>query len=203
MLIPNEVLTAIKSRRSIRYYTSQVVPREVIEQVLEAARWSPSAHNRQPWRLAVVTNQSTKDTLAHAMGEQLRADREADDDPISVIEADVARSHRRITGGAVVIIICMSMKDMDHYPDVRRQTAERMMAVQGTAMAAQNIMLAAHAGGLGACWLCAPLFAPQVTKDILGLPHDWEPQGLLTLGYPDGEPKVKSRKRIDELVVWR
>lgn len=199
----NNVLTTIQSRRSIRYYTSAAVPRSALDRLLEAASWAPSAHNRQPWRFAIVTTETTKTTLAQAMGEQLRADRLADNDPLPVIEADVARSHRRITGGAVIIVICLSMQDMDKYPDARRQTAEHTMAVQGAAMAAQNLMLAAHAEGLGAGWLCAPLFAPQVVIDILGLPRDWEPQGLLTLGYPEGEPKLKSRKPLDAVVTWR
>ena len=199
----NAVLTAIKSRRSIRYYTSAVVPRSVLDCLLEAASWAPSAHNRQPWRFAVVTTETTKGTLAQAMGEQLRADRLADNDPLPVIEADVARSHLRLTGGAIIIVICLSMQDMDKYPDARRQKAEHTMAVQGAAMAAQNLMLAAHAEGLGAGWLCAPLFAPQAVTDILGLPRDWEPQGLLTLGYPEGQPKLKSRKPIETRVAWR
>jgi F420 biosynthesis protein FbiB-like protein len=199
----NDILTAIQSRRSVRYYTSEAVPRPVIDRLLEAACWSPSAHNRQPWRFAIVTTATMKTTLAQAMGEQLRADRLADNDPLPVIEADVARSHRRISGGTVIIIICLSMNDMDKYPDARRQNAEHIMAVQGAAMAAQNLMLAAYAEGLGACWLCAPLFAPQAVKDILGLPRDWAPQGLLTLGYPESEPKPKARKPIENVVVWR
>lgn len=199
----SEVFSAIQSRRSIRYYTSEAVPRPVLERLFEAACWAPSAHNRQPWRFAVVTTETTKATLAHAMGEQLRADRLADNDPLPVVEADVARSHRRITGGSAIIVICLSMNDMDKYPDARRQNAEHTMAVQGAAMAAQNLMLAAHAEGLGACWLCAPLFAPQAVQDILGLPRDWEPQGLLTLGYPESEPKPKARKPVETVVAWR
>lgn len=198
-----DLQTLIRSRRSIRQYTGGEVPREVVQRVLEAAIWAPSAHNRQPWRFAVLRSAAIKATLARLMGAQLRSDRLSDGDPAAVVEADVNRSFTRITGGPVVVVVCLSMRDMDKYPDPRRQAAEHVMAIQGTAMAAQNLMLAAAAEGLGACWLCAPLFAPQAVQDSLGLPYDWEPQGLLTLGYPVGEPKLKSRQPADSVVLWR
>ena len=74
------------------------------------------------------------------------------------------------------------MADMDQYPDDRRQQAERVMAVQSVALAAQNLLLAAHAEGLGACWMCAPLFCPDVVRDALALPEDWEAQALIHAG---------------------
>jgi nitroreductase len=66
------------------------------------------------------------------------------------------------------------------------------MAKQSVAMAAQTLWLAAHAAGLGACWLCAPLFVPELVAKTLNLPPDWEPQSLLTLGWP-AEEKIKTR----------
>lgn len=199
----SELLRIIQNRRSVRRYSEQAIPSDVLERILEAGIWAPSAHNRQPWRFAVVQSQGIKSTLARMMGEQLRTDRLADGDPPAVIEADVNRSFTRITGGPVVIVICLSMDDMDKYADTRRQSAEHMMAVQGAAMAAQNLMLAASYEGLGACWLCAPLFAPQAVRDVLGLPHDWEPQGLLTMGYPSADPKPKPRRPANSVIVWR
>ena len=84
------------------------------------------------------------------------------------------------------------MIDMDSYPDKKRAEAERTMTIQSVAMAAQNLWLAAHSLGLGACWLCAPLFVPELVRQTCRLPADWEPQGLLTLGFP-AEEKVKER----------
>ena len=126
------------------------------------------------------------------MGERLRQDRLADGDPPEVIAQDVARSYNRITGAPVLIIVSTSMVDMDAYPDARRRHNEWVMATQSTAMAAQNLWLAAHAEGLGACWLCAPLFVPDLVRQTLNLPADWEPQGMLTLGYP-AEERTRSR----------
>ncbi|WP_420628165.1 nitroreductase family protein [Candidatus Leptofilum sp.] len=181
-----------RSRRAIRRYRDQPVPPDLLNQLLETAAWSPSAHNRQPWRFAVLNAPASKERLARAMGERLRADRTADGDPPDVIERDVARSFARITGAPVLIVVCLSMADMDSYPDPRRSLAERTMTVQSVAMAAQTLWLAAHAAGLGACWLCAPLFVPELVQQTLKLPPDWEPQGLLTLGWP-AEEKEKTR----------
>ena len=137
------------------------------------------------------------------MGDRLRADRSADGDPVEVVEADAHRSYSRITGAPTVIVFCLTMKEMDVYPDERRQKAEHAMASQGTAMAIQNLLLAAHAEGLGACWLCAPLFAPTTVKAVLGLPPDWAPQGLVTMGYPVAEPKPKARRSVEAVTLWR
>lgn len=195
-LQPQALLGLIKSRRSIRRYAQKPVPRETIERLLEAAIWAPSAHNRQPWRFAVLTGAGDKDRLAAVMGQHLRADRTADGDDPADIERDVARSYARLTGAPALIVVCLSMADMDRYPDARRNHNEWVMAAQGTAMAAQNLLLMAHALGLAACWLCAPLFTPELVRDTLGLPVDWEPQGLITLGEAAAAAPPKPREPL-------
>lgn len=195
------LLKLIKSRRSIRRYLNEPIPPETIVRLLEAATWAPSAHNRQPWRLAVLTQAADKERLAGAMGARLRADRTADGDDPADIERDVARSYARLTGAPVVIVICLSMADMDSYPDPRRARNEWVMAAQSTAMAAQNLLLLAHAEGLAACWLCAPLFVPELVRTTLKLPEDWEPQGLITLGRP-AETREKPRAPVDTKVKF-
>lgn len=151
----------------------------------------------------VITNPQTKVALARAMGERLRTDRLQDGALADVVDADVARSHARITGAPVVILVSLTMADMDQYPDDSRNQAEYLMAVQSTAMAGQNLLLAAHAAGLGACWLCAPLFCPQVVTEAIDLPVDWQPQGIITLGYPANEGKARSRRPMAEVTIHR
>jgi len=197
-----ELSEAILARRSIRRYTAQPVERATVERVLDAARWAPSAHNRQPWRFAVITDEARRGQLAHAMGDQLRTDRRADGDPPELIEQDVSRSIARISQAPVVIVVCLTLGDMDHYPDARRQTAERLMATQSVAMATQNLLLTAHAEGLGACWLCAPLFCPDTVSATLSLPADWEPQALITLGYPANTGKPATRQPLETRVIF-
>ena len=114
----------------------------------------------------------------------------------------VAISHARLTGAPVIVVPCLTMEDMDAYPDLRRNHAEWQMAVQSVALATQNLLLAAHAAGLGACWMCAALFVPDLVRQVLDLPEHWQPQALITLGYP-AEVKVKERAPLHERIVWR
>lgn len=196
-----DVLTAIRERRSIRRYSEQPVAADVVERLLAAATWAPSAHNRQPWRLAVVMTHDAKTRLALAMGDKLRADRLADGDAPDLVEQDITRSYTRLTTAPVVIVAGLTMADMDAYPDIRRKRAEYLMAVQSVAMALQNLLLAAHAEGLGACWLCAPLFCADAVRDSLNLPADWEAQAIITLGYAANEGKPPFRRAVSEVML--
>jgi coenzyme F420-0:L-glutamate ligase / coenzyme F420-1:gamma-L-glutamate ligase len=189
-------------RRSIRRYLSLPVARELIDSLLEAATAAPSAHNRQPWRFLIIESQTSKQKLAGAMGERLRADRLRDGDPVDAIEADVSRSHARLTNAPVLVLVCMTLADMDRYADERRSRAERLMAVQGTAMATQNLLLAAHTAGLGACSMCAPLFCSETVSAALALPRDWEPQTIVTLGYAADQGKPFRRRPLDEVARY-
>ncbi|MEP7357800.1 MAG: nitroreductase family protein [Anaerolineales bacterium] len=193
----------LRARRSIRRYTPQPVPPEVVERLLAAAGWAPSSHNRQPWRFATLTALEAKTRLARAMGDRLEADRLGDGDPAEAVAADTAKSFARITQAPVVIVVGLTLADMDAYPDARRAAAERTMAVQSVAMAVQNLLLAAQAEGLGACWMCAPLFCPEVVNQALDLPADWEAQALVTLGYPASAGKPATRRPIHELILTR
>ncbi len=201
MEVDQAMLAVIRGRRSIRRYQDRPVPRSLIEQLLEAARWAPSAHNRQPWRFVVIEAAARKAGLAASMGERLRVDLTADGLPPDAIERQVRRSHERITTAPLVIVFFLILAEMDRYPDPRRQDAERTMAVQSVALAVQNMLLLAHAQGLGACWMCAPLFCPDVVRAELNLPADWIAQGLLTVGYP-AEARSKDREPIESKVVW-
>ena len=190
------------SRRSLRVYENRPIDKILLRELLEIAIWSPSAHNRQPWRFAVVTDSLQKENLARKMGARLTRDLTTDGVSQDVIDADVNRSYSRIIGASALICLCMTMVDMDSYPDEKRNLAERIMAIQSTALAGQNLLLAAHAAGLGACWMCAPLFCPDVVQEALDLPADWQPQALITLGYPAQE-RTRSRDPLETRVLWR
>ena len=197
-----EFLRLAQGRRSIRRYQNRPVDRLILQELLIAAMWAPSAHNRQPWRFCVVTGEEAKQRLSAHMGERWRRDLSADGADPSFIQRRVAISHARIAGAAALIIASVSMADMDVYPDEQRSQAEWLMAVQSVALACQNLLLAAHAHGLGACWMCAPLFVPELVRTVLDLPDTWQPQTLITLGYA-AEEKSKEREPLATRVVWR
>ncbi|HEY47459.1 MAG: hypothetical protein AMJ88_09500 [Anaerolineae bacterium SM23_ 63] len=193
----------LTARRSIRDFESVPIATEVIERLLTAACSAPSAHNRQPWRFCVILDESYKDRLARSMGEVLRIDRLSDGIDPDEAQAEVHRSYDRLTGAPVVIVICLTMEDMDRYLDEPRAHAEYLMAVQSVAMAGENLLLMAHTEGLGACWMCAPLFTQDIVTEILDLPSSWEPQGLIILGHPAQEGRDRSRMPLDRVVLWR
>lgn len=195
-----EFMEAAKRRRSIRRYETKSIDDDQLTCLLSAARWAPSAHNRQPWRFTVLRGRAAKEKLADAMGAKLKIDRTRDGDAVAVIAADMQRSKARIAEAPLVLIVSMTLVDMDSYKDEVRREAERIMAIQSTAMAVQNILLAATSIGLGACWMCAPLFCSDVVKSTLELPVDWEPQALITVGLPANDGKVSERKSIEMLV---
>ncbi len=197
-----QLLSLIAHRRSIRRFQPRPVAPELLDRLLESAHWAPSAHNRQPWRFVVVRDERRKRSLVDQMAERLAADLRAAGATQAEIAADTDRSRARLTGAPVLIILCITMRDMDVYPDERRQSLERMMAAQSAAMAAQNLLLAAHAAGLGACWLCAPLFCPDVVRGSLDLPDDLEAQGAIILGYP-AEERTKTREPLETRVIIR
>ena len=194
---------AIESRRSVRSYRPDPLPAALIERLLRAAGLAPSSHNRQPWRFVLVRDAATAAVLARAMGERLAEDRRRDGDASDLIDRDVARSFARITGAPLLLLVCATLEEMDSYPDARRREAERLMAVQSTAMAAQNLMLAAAAEGVATCWMCAPLFCPETVRDTLALPPAWQPQGLITLGRAAAPARGRSRKALAEILVER
>jgi len=199
LLVATELMVG---RRSVRRYDEAKVAPAIVEELLRLAVHAPSAHNRQPWRFAVLNDAGPKEKLALAMGERLRRDRSGDGDSREAIEADVARSRTRITTAPVVIVVCMTLEDMDPYSDARRRQAEHEMAAQSTAMAVQNLLLAAHAAGLGACWMCAPLFCGDAVREALELPLEWLPQALITLGWPENSGKALSRRPLADVVRY-
>ena len=123
------------------------------------------------------------------MGERLRADRLRANDRVEEIDRDVARSRERITSAPVVIVVCLSTINLD-------DQYERLMAMQSVAASIENLLLAAHEAGLGACWMAAPLYCPDVVRAVLQLPDDWEAQALITIGYPADAGQAQRARRF-------
>jgi len=193
----------LRSRRSIRRFRPDPVPAAVIRRILETAIYAPSAHNDQPWRFAVVTDLSVKARLAEAMAADFRRDLEKEGLPEADIAARLERSRRRIQEAPVVVILCMDATGMNNYPDPKRQQAEMTMAVQSTALAGLQLLLAVHAEGLGGVWTCGPLFTPETVRAALDLPATWQPQAMLFIGYPAESPSIPERKPLEQVALFR
>jgi coenzyme F420-0:L-glutamate ligase/coenzyme F420-1:gamma-L-glutamate ligase len=201
-LTPTDLHAFLRTRRSIRRFKADLIPDSVIEDILTTATFAPSAHHRQPWRFAVMTELSVKKKLADAMAEKFQQELENDGLLLDEISKRVARSKERILSAPVVIILSVDMSDMDTYPDIRRNKAEYIMATQSAANAGMQLLLAAHAEGLGSVWVCSPLFAQDSVQAVLNLPKTWEPQAMYFLGYPAETPQARERKSIKEISKW-
>jgi F420 biosynthesis protein FbiB-like protein len=192
----------LRSRRSIRRFLTDPIPAASIDRILITAAFAPSAHNRQPWRFAVVSTSCGRSRLADSMAAEYRGDLGADGMAAAQIEDLVERSRARINAAPLVIVLCMDMSDMDTYPDPRRANAERTMALQSAASAGTTLLLAVHAEGLGAVWNCSPLFAPRAVSAALRLPPTWEPQALFLIGRPAESRATPTRKPVSTTTIF-
>jgi nitroreductase len=161
-----DVLEAIKQRRSIRQFMEQAIERKLLEQILDAARWAPTAGNQQRWRFIVVTDPTVKEMV------------------------------RKVSPGifatpAAFIVICA-----EKAPDAGDWDEWTYLA--DCAVAAQNIMLAAHALGLGSC--IAISYARTALKEILDIPDQVKPELIVTLGYPAEDPSPPPRLPLSQIV---
>jgi coenzyme F420-0:L-glutamate ligase/coenzyme F420-1:gamma-L-glutamate ligase len=115
------------------------------------------------------------------------------------IESDKrAERVERFATAPVLILACLTMVDLRKFPDSERQMCERDLAVQSFGAALQNLLLAAHAKGLGACWFCAPAFCKETVRNILKIPDAVEPQAFVAIGYAAEKPQVPIKKLPEE-----
>lgn len=197
----NTLAALLQSRRSVRKYQARPVSRELIEQVLEAARWAPSPHGKQPWRFVVLTRREVKLQLADRMGDTWRQNLEMDRQDTEIVNVRLEKSRERILNAPVIIIACLYLEDLDCYPDEKRQADETIMAIQSIGAAIQNMLLMAYDMGLDTGWMCAPLFCPEVVCEALDLDKRLVPHALVTMGYAAADPKRRERLPLSSLIV--
>ncbi len=165
-----ELWEALRTRRSIRSFKSEPLKRERIEKVLDAARIAPSAANRQPWHFVVVTDAAKRESLAGAYGKEW------------------------CWGAPAVIVACARPGDA-----WRRNDGANYSWVD-VAIAFDHLTLAAHAEGLGTCWIGA--FKPDVLRQLLDIPAELEPVAMTPLGVPEAASKPTGRKSLEEISTW-
>ena len=195
-----EILHVIKTRRSIRKYSPRKATKKTLNEIFEAARWAPSAHNAQPWRFVVLTESSAKMVLADAMAKAWIKDLAKKDTSAEIAEKLAKRSIRRFTKAPIIVVACLTLLDMSTPLDEEGRKIERDLAIQSLGASIQNMLLAAHSRGLGACWFCAPIFCKDEVGEVLRLPADFEPQALITLGYAAEKPEAPPRKLLRDIL---
>lgn len=193
----------ILQRRSIRAFRDEPLPRSLVEDVLRDALWAPSPHNSQPWRFTVLFESGDKQRLAAGMAERLEEELRADGLAPKEIERISGRSRARISTAPVVILCSLAGDGLVRYDDERRNELEWLMAVQSVGAVLQTLFLAAHARGIGTCWMAAPMYCEDLVCSVLSLPPEYRPQALTLMGYAANEGKVRERRPFKEVVDLR
>jgi len=195
------LLGIIKGRRSIRRFKSILVPKEYLNFIFEAARWAPSAGNRQSWRFIVVTENEMRRRIGEIY-QQIREDELKSlplDSPYykAVSERVKTNFYRDIfTGAPVHIIVC----------GIPKESFRMRTYVLDCAISIQNILLTAYALGLSSVYINFDRpehenLIKQIQK-LLEVPEDVKIMAILPLGYPDEQPVVPPRKELDEIVFY-
>jgi F420 biosynthesis protein FbiB-like protein len=198
-----DLVDVVRTRRSIRKFKPERIARGIICSLLDLARWSPSAHNTQPWRLMVVDDAEMKGKLAKEMGKVWVSDLVEDGVERNEAERMVKlKNWDRVMSSAVVVIVCLDKRGVYKHTDSRRRRVEYLTAVQSVAAYVQTLLLLVHDHGLGACWICTPLFCQNSVRGVLGLPKELEPQAMIIMGFPDEKPLPSSRKPLDEVCAF-
>lgn len=198
-----ERVAVLLDRVSTRDLASGQLDDSLVTKLLEAAIRAPSAHNAQPWRLVVVRPGAGRERLATRLGQRLLADLLADGVPGPEAEERATQARRRLTEAPLAIVVCTDHQVSDGLSR-RHREIERTMAVQGSALAAGWLLLAAHFQGLAGCWYSAPLYAPGAVRQALGLPRAWAPQAMVLIGRPAHPPRRRTRRRaLAEVAAWR
>ena len=167
-----DVFECMKNSQSIRQFKSEPISESVLTRILEAACWAPSAGNLQPWYFYVVKNQDLKDQIFEVSFEQEQI-RQAP--LLIVILADPARSNERY-----------------------HERGAQLYCLQDTAAAAQNMLLAAEALGIGACWIGA--FDEVKVQTLLEAAPRLRAVAMLAMGYSnEKEQQLKERLRMAEV----
>lgn len=164
-----EVFEAIYGRRSVRRYLSKPVEDEKVVKVLDAGRWAPSGGNAQPWRFIVVKDEK-------------------------LIKLIKMISPGMFSEPPVLITIC---RDLDEAYVKGGEDGKEFVSVADISMAAQNMMLAAHALGLGTCVIRS--FDKRAVRRLLEVPDNVEPELLLAVGYPAQAPEKPPRKPLSSV----
>lgn len=186
----------IRQRRSIRKFQPRIVPKELVVEVLEAAGWAPSAHNSQPWRFIVMEDAVAKRELAEKMVDAWAADLAKDGSIVA--EAKRIERRERFATAPTIVLACLTMDGLMKFPDAQRQQTERDLAVESLGAGLENLLLAAHNLGLGACWYCAPAFCKDKVREVLKIPETVEPAALIMMGYPADSPPIPPKKALSD-----
>lgn len=182
-----DVFEAIYQRHSVSRVTAQPVPRELTERLLAAAAQAPNHHKVRPWHFVVVQG-AAREKLGEIMAQSLQARKpEATDD-------DLHKERHKPQRAPVIIAVAVDKPAIPKVSEIENMAA--------AAAAIQNLLLAAHALGLGAIWRTGPAATDPHVKAFLGLAPDQHLLGLVYVGYPEASTLPPQRPSFEDRTSW-
>jgi nitroreductase len=173
-----DIRDVILKRRSIRRYKSTEVSKDLLNQILEAARWAPSWANTQCWEFIIVKDKELKERLKNTLTPWNPA--------------------RDAVVDAPLVIVACGKKGLAGYSKGKQITDKGDWFMFDVALALQNLILMAWSLGLGTVHIGA--FDSKEVKKLLNVPPEVEVVELIPLGYPDESPAPRARKEIASFV---
>ncbi len=175
-----ELKQAILTRRSIRHYKSDNVSDDVIKEIFEHVKMSPSWANTQCWEFIVVRDKDIIKKLTETMPERNPATK-------AVLQAPV-------------LIVQLAKKGVAGFKKGEAVTEKGDWFMYDSGIAMQTLCLVAHDMGLGT--VIIGYFDSQKAKEILGVPEGVEVVAMTPLGYPESVPNAPKRKSVEEFVFY-
>lgn len=196
------MIKSISNRRSIRKFKDTVIPKEMIEEILNAGRLAPSSKNRQPWKFTVVSGQSKNEMLLSMKQGLLREREGVSQLPNSKQHLAGAEYTLEIMEQAPITVFVTNPLGIELSDRLNQE--DRIYEIcnnQSIGAAMENMTLTATELGLGSLWICDVYFAYEELSRWLNT------EGTLTaamsFGYPDECPRPRPRKSMEDLVEWR
>lgn len=189
-------------RRSVRRFSAEPVPAELIEAAVGEALTAPAPHHTRPVRFVWVRDPDTRVRLLDRMKDQWRADLTGDGRSAESVERRVARGD--ILYDAPELVIPFMVPDGAHsYPDAARTAAEHTMFTVAVGAAVQALLVGLAVRAVGSCWIGSTIFAADLVRTELDLPADWEPLGAIAIGYAQEPQPPREPVPTTDLLVLR
>jgi nitroreductase len=201
----DQLLELIQARRSIRRFSDRAVSREDIVCLLEAARWAPSNHNRQPWKFIVIEDKQQIKQLAETVGQDLSEKLKSLPEAAAAYASEFMHYATFFSNAPVLLVVLHKQPVSVSAPLLAGLKNPDLVSGEplSVAMAVQNLLLAAHSLGLGTCVLTGPLLVQDVLAGALDLSAGHDLTCLVALGHPAELPAPPRRKTIEQIVEFR
>lgn len=192
--------SAVALRRTVRAFTPDAVDEAVVLRAVAAAITAPAPHHTTPWRFVLVRDRATAllDAMAAAWVRDLRGDGFS-------AESVARRLHRGdvLRAAPFLVVPCLERSGAHSYPDAERAAAEERMFVVAMGAAVENFLVQLATEGLGSAWVSSTMFCPDVVREVLELPGDWEPMGAVAVGHPAAAAGERPARSAEDFVLRR